>query len=742
MQWKTLAILFCTWIALFLPGRTLSAEAAETAEDPSRGLDDDPIAAAELDQAARIDALIEDLGSERREVRDAAESELARLSTAARSGLERAAADRNPQIAVRAARLLDKLPRLTHAVVDALGAPIAGATVTVTIASHRDVEFALEESITVQSDEHGRIHVPPLPSPESRVVVDLSHSKYGAGSYELNSHDREDLLRFPLVAAGSEARRRALKGIVLRPNGKPIAGALLRCRSVRTPGQGLVNPSYPYGEAVTDERGRFSYYLPNENRNRERGELIPVNSNYNVTITVPHDETMFPTAGEFSNLEPNTITLRHAARFHAFRFEAADGGWIEDPQQLQKISIVFWGDAPDYSERVTLEPFVVTKGRHLIPGRYAAEGYFGGAGVSFEPVEVTRDSPAYLEFRLPPEITFRGRVVHGVTGEPLAGAFVVGWSSTSRQNLALLSINDWHGLRKLEPNPPLDHPSIKLLQEHYGVQGLVRTDDDGRFEITQARDQEFYGLMAFAEDYVPFKVRSFSLDTRGPGQVEAGEFALFPAAKVVVRPIHEGGQLSVSPKWLLADEGQPPWIDRFHSATDGHNREFEYVHWLRLNEPQPLYVPAGVRLRLMFETPYNDEWAPSSFETPIQLDQGESHEIGELHFAAALPAIVRVLDQDGQPVEGVPVRRKYDDGDAWCVAHNTDATGQAYFHVNPSSQGIFRVSDVRGPREVAMAKNLLADFEVADAAPEQPFEITITDEQKRMLLDTANERPR
>jgi hypothetical protein len=501
-----------------------------------------------------------------------------------------------------------------------------------------------------------------------------------------------------------------------------------------------VNPSFPHGDALTDHDGRFSYYLPNENTDRERGELIPINSRYHLTIHVPHDESMFPAVGMYSNLQENSITLRHAARFHAFHFQAAAGGWIEDPEQLQRITVIFEGDPPDADARVPLGPSAVTAGRLLIPGKYSAVGHLNGTEFAFEPIVVTRDSPAHLEFRLPKSVVFRGRVVHGVTGEPLAAAFVIGWSSTSRQNLALLSPDDWHGLRKVKSDPSPGDPALEVLKEHYGVEGLVRTDDDGRFEITQAADEEFYGLMAFDEDFVPFKVRNFSLDKNGEGSVEAGDFPLFPAAKVVVRPVHEGGHLSVAPKWLLEGEGQPAWFDRFKAATDGQNRELEYVHWLRLNEPQPIYVPAEVRLSLVFETPYNDEWAPARIDEPLQLAPREVHQIGVVRFAAGLHAIVRVVDESGRPVEGAPVRRKYDDGDAWCVAHNTDASGLAYFHVNPRSQGQFRVSDIPGPREVAMAENLFARFEIADAPPERPFEIAITDEQKRVLLETSTQR--
>jgi hypothetical protein len=289
---------------------------------------------------------------------------------------------------------------------------------------------------------------------------------------------------------------------------------------------------------------------------------------------------------------------------------------------------------------------------------------------------VTANSPEELRFELPHAVTYRGRVVHGVTGEPLAGAFVVGYNSTSHNNLALLTADDWKLLAGTPSNPPLDHPAIKRLRDFYGIQGLVRAGDDGRFTITRGSDQEFYGIMAFAPDRIPFKVSVGSLKPDQNQQIDVAEFPLFPAAKLLVRPVFAGERLAVMPQWLPEKEGQPDWFDRFQAVGKDSNREFEYVHWLTINEQQPVYVPAGIRLRVRFESPYDDAWGPALVET-VQLEAGASKEAGDLHFTASLPVVVRVVDSRGKPVEGIPVRRMYHAENAWCVAHNTDKDGRA-----------------------------------------------------------------
>ena len=85
---------------------------------------------------------------------------------------------------------------------------------------------------------------------------------------------------------------RALKGIVVGPDGKPVTGAMVKCLNVRTPGEGLIS-SVGQPEK-TDAQGRFAIYPMDAEqvpfngpivdgdivpgRPRERGDLVPLNS--------------------------------------------------------------------------------------------------------------------------------------------------------------------------------------------------------------------------------------------------------------------------------------------------------------------------------------------------------------------------------------------------------------------------------------------------------------------------------
>ncbi len=704
------------------------------------------------DVAARIERLIGQLGDDAFDRREAASKDLAAIGNRARSALERATKSSDPEVASRAKAILDALPKLTHTVVDALGLPIPQATVNVTIVTQPlppvpggevppgDVPApVVPQIISATTENDGRFGIPPLPDGGFRASATIEHPEYGRARCDVDARGRQTILRLPLVRRGTEAHRRAVSGRVVTADGKPVAGAIVQGFEVRTPGEGLINGLDPRGESLSDEDGQFTYYLPNENRNRERGELIPANSRHRLTITVPGDDSFFPVAGRYANLEPVRVELPQNTRFHRFRFEAVGGGWIGDPKQLAQVHVQFDGRQAGERILIPLDRDSVISGRKLVPGTYVAEYFPAGKKVEYLPLVVTADSPEELSFELPHSVSYHGRAVHGVTGKPLAGALVMGYRSTSRNNLALLTDEDWKMLREVPSNPPLDHAAVKRLGEFYGVQGLVRTDDEGRFEITRQPDEEFYGVIAFDENAIPIQVRLGSLKPDMNHRVDAGEFPLFPAAKILVKPVFTGERLSVSPEWLPAATGQPEWYGRFQAAKTA-SREFEYVHWLTLNEQQPVFVPAGIRLRVRFDTPYDDQWAPAMVEE-VLLEPGTSKEIGELRFAACLPGAVRVVDSRGKPVEGVPVRRMYEGDDGWCVAHNTDSAGLAHFHLRPHSTGRFWVSDLPGPQEVQMAENLLTGFKVGDAVPSEQPTITLTDAQIKLLLGAKRGPP-
>ena len=694
-----------------------------------------------------IDALIPQLGAEKLETREKATRELQAISNYARAAIERAVNHANKEISRRAEMILSNFPKHTHVVVDVLGDPIQFAKVTLTIAPRSannanratilddlsatvPVEDAEARVVGDWTDEYGRIAVPQIEPGQLACHMQIQHSDYGLGRCEVLFWEPHHQLRLPFVPRNSELRHRALTGTIVDPDGNPVAGAVVTCDHVRTAGEGLINGAFPRGEVLTDEKGQFSLYLPNDNRDRSRGDIIPPNSRYHATITKPDDDSYFPVTGMFSNTEPVRIEIPKPTRLHRFRFEAAKENWLEQPEHWMNLTVQ---RVDANRQSVRLDPRSLFRGRRVLEGTYIATFYNNGGAIRFEPLKINQDSPDDLIFRLPKAITYYGRVVHGMTGAAVPNAIVIGWNGTVRNNLALLSEDDWKLLDKTPSNPPLDHPAIKLLNKFYGIQGLVRADRDGRFEFVKQPDRDCYGLMAFDQNSVPFMVRIGSLKPDANQRIDVLDFPLYPAAKVIVCPIFGGDRLPILPCWLPTKDDQPDWFSQFQAIKPGLDRDFEYVHWLTINERQPIHVPAGLQMRMRFESPYNDEWSPALIDKPFRLEAGTVTDLGELHFAASLPVEVQVMNSAGQPIEGFAVRRKHDSDGAWCVAHNTDERGKAFFHVHPNSTGEFRVTDLQGAKEITQAENLSAKFTISEKPPNRPFRITLTEEQIAVL---------
>jgi hypothetical protein len=557
---------------------------------------------------------------------------------------------------------------------------------------------------------------------------------------------------------------------VVDEDGKPVFGAEIRCTSVRTPGDGLINPLYPLHDAVTAKDGSFRLYLPNRepgegevdpfapggpaarsSEQPQRGKLIPENSKYNLEIHSRHDPSLFPAEEYVGNSKPATIRLRRGTLKHRFEFEALEGGLIEDAERLKWITLTyrqpFEGLAGGANDRdIKLDRKLLTAGGLLVAGEYRATYRDGrGRAIEWQALSVGKDSPEKLRFRIPPPVVYSGRVVDGVTGKPVAGAFVGGWNATSHNNMALITPEQWTAMEKLPAKPAIGDPALKPLLALYGFLAIVRTDDDGRFKLIQASENKFYGVMAFARQRLPLAMGNHGFREqlkKGPS-VDTGDVPLFPAARLRVQPVFDvvpGRNLGVWPRWQALQDGQPDWFPKFLAATNAlEQRQFGQVDWLKLNQSQPILVPAGVRFRMAFSCPYDDKWVPGNRQEVFQLREGAEADFGELKFDPAQEVKVRVVGLDGRGVEGVPVRRRIQEGPeqerAWSVPHNSDAAGMASFYVPPKASGQFGVFITPDQRI-----KVLVDFQAADYSPGKPFRIELTKGQVDTLRGSHKEQ--
>jgi len=91
--------------------------------------------------------------------------------------------------------------------------------------------------------------------------------------------------------------------------------------------------------------------------------------------------------------------------------------------------------------------------------------------------------------------------------------------------------------------------------------------------------------------------------------VNTGDVPLFPAARLRVQPVFDlvpgrARNLGIWPRWQVLKDGQPDWFPKFAAVTNSlEQRQFGQVDWLKLNESQPMLVPADVRFRIEFSCP-------------------------------------------------------------------------------------------------------------------------------------------
>ncbi|UCF17036.1 MAG: carboxypeptidase regulatory-like domain-containing protein, partial [Phycisphaerales bacterium] len=302
---------------------------------------------------------------------------------------------------------------------DALDSPIPKASVDI-FCRHLSGEPEIYLG-KARTDEQGRLEIPNLDGSLNSLAFIVSHPEYGV-SRVVRHLLRDSELVVPSVPRTTEAYQRSARGTVMDPEGNPVSGATVQCTNVSTLGEGLINGlrGWTY-EVLTDKEGTFSLYLPNEKRRDDRGHLIPPKSKYNVRIEAPKELGLLPYVESIQNDRYAAIVLERGGRFRTFAFEDANG-LITDPRKLQYIGVTV--RRPDRS-RVSIGYNDFKNGGIFPPGEYCATMY-GTENYEFQPLVVDERSPDELLFRLPDDIFYHGRVVHGLTGEPMPGAFVMG----------------------------------------------------------------------------------------------------------------------------------------------------------------------------------------------------------------------------------------------------------------------------------------------------------------------------
>jgi len=568
---------------------------------------------------------IQNLGSDFDEIADAAEASLLKLKYRAVEALEKTCKHANPDVARRAERLLAKIDEHTLTVLDATGTPIVGGK----------LELILHpKTFTFVPDERGRILVEKPASPKDdlhkffiggyNTQARFSHPEYGATGWTpiYFSKPGKQVFPVPLVKRGSEAYDRALRGVIVDPDDHPVGGAAIKCYQLRlgsSDASGMLTNLVIY----TDDQGRFAYY-PMYVEGRMVKALIPAASSAIINIEPAKSSNLFPYLGRHSNDGELKIQLERAHRFHKLKFEKRGGGFIDDSRELYEIYIKC--TRPQSKREGVLPARFAAEGGHLLPGTYTALLH----NLNFVPLEVKEDSPDELVFRRPAPMTYRGRVVSGVTGKPMAGAFVLAGGSTNENHAALLTAENWQAIHKLPEHPQLTERALaKTFQIEASLRAAARTNDTGHFELSPEPDEESHILIALEENYLPVEHSLYGVKPDSIKRISVQDFQMFPAARISIRPVTDVKGIAITTTWQFEPEGQPEWFGRFHEAATSA-RHYEFANWLRPNELQTIFVPGDTALRIRLSS--KELVAVLAPPNPLKVSQGATEKIGEVSF--------------------------------------------------------------------------------------------------------------
>ena len=494
----------------------------------------------------------------------------------------------------------------------------------------------------------------------------FEHPDYGKARIDRHALYYDKNVVVPLLKTGAKEFDRALYGTVVDPNDNPVEGAKVEVtRIVRGHLRSLQRGKTVY----TNEKGWFTFYPPGQKKNTD----IPAKAKYGLRI-IPPKKTNLPV---YTGLQPNgqelKIVLKPRGHYHTFTFETSEGRQITDDRILDNISIEV---KKTDGMRKTLNSDYFKDGAVVPLGTYTPVH----KDMAFIPLKVTKERPQNIVFRQDPDKKFTGRVVYGITGEPMKGAFVIQSTTICSEKFSEITEGQWNELHQLGQKTDKKHDAVEPLRKIRRFDYLLRTGDDGRFEIKN-KHQNFYHFIVFEQNFMPFSVRVNSNDVYGKEQIELGDIKLFPAARVKIQTVQQGPS-SVMPIPVIADN-TPKWARVFKEHVG-----FSYDHWHGIKQPQLIYVPAGVKFKLKLK-PSGNDWDKLLIDKPIYLEQGQILDLGTVEFMPTIELTVKVVDPQGKPLEGFLINRYHKTNRANYHLGFTDTKGQIQTVVYPSQETVF-----------------------------------------------------
>jgi hypothetical protein len=590
---------------------------------------------------------------------------------------------------------------------DALGNPMAGATVEIFQDPGWRRESRCVETATL--DEKAQLKPPRNDARLEYSCFIVSHPDYGTTIVEPRRVFRPDKplqsCTVPLVHKDSLAWERSIWGLVQDEQGSPISQAIIECSSLRTrSGDEIhftVNAASPYDlppRTITDEQGGFNFYMPIATDDHKR--LVPPKAQYSLRVEAPKELGLCTYEGYATPGEETTIVMQREKspeEMPVLLFQD-EFGPVTDPNKLKKVRIkIQYGagwTSMDYDHWIRETRFR--------PGTYSATADWDAKRYEFEPVELTEDSPQIVVFKIikieAQDTVYRGQVVHGITGQPVPGAFVM-IAHFREGDFAQITPEQWQRLHALPDNPDPCEPALDPVRAVRPFDQILRTDSQGHFQIVIGPIATPDSLIAFEQDFlgVPYDVsRKEVYNPDEQNIVELPTIRLYPAAVVVIEPQIEQDVREVITRWNPGNNEDVNWLEGFLDFYRKMTTSFVINDRLRPNVPQRQQILAGVNIGLTlqpFQSGRRDSpwWCPT-YTQIFRAAQGQTIDLGKVTFHPQIPIYVKVVDSHGQPLEDILVANGQPDASRWSGQQQaTDQDGLARFYVPPYHQGAFLV---------------------------------------------------
>jgi len=458
---------------------------------------------------------------------------------------------------------------------DALGKPIPRASVDMALSWNMD-EIPLFKATL---DERGRLRR--RLSGGATFVIKVEHPDYGVArvSY-MNSRDHvSGVYVVPLVRLDSQAVTASIQGTVVDTDGNAVPDAIVTCTGLAKPGR-QPEPAHRgiYSSAVTNREGWFAMCLPIMTQQLEIKGLPEPGTQYMIRIEPPKSSNLRQT----NPFEPlvvavgtqMTFTLTRMdanESFHTFAFEYAEGP-VTSVDELKKTELRLIRDSREWT-RLGYEQW--KDGCSLPPGTLHATIQRWGDTFSFQEIALTAANPEHLVFGLRPAIIYRGKVVHGVTGQPMPGVLVLSGYPHDYTDPCALEDRQRQQLRDDANRQAADRSPQALYRWR---ERATMTRPDGTFEITfmPGFNTDLSGLTALAPGY-----HRRSMPARGIPPNAEGVFEI-PTVKLL--PFDYQRWL---PTFVLEDEAgpvtDPNKLDQVHVEVEIASGATNGMSWRNLS---------------------------------------------------------------------------------------------------------------------------------------------------------------